>query len=95
MRAYHFLNEPFQALAAVKDSELGGLFDYYDTYLVIMDLLYSNGLHQEVLDLYEVIREKTEINRALNPKYNPTDAAILAMASCWKLVRRKEIIPDY
>lgn len=82
MRTYHFLNEPLQALEIVKDPELDGLFDQLVTYQILMDLLHRNGMYQEILDLFEVVREKQ-----IQGVRFPRNVVILTMASCWKLVR--------
>jgi pentatricopeptide repeat domain-containing protein 2 len=80
MRMYHFLNEPNQALAAFKDEELDGMFDQITTMQVLGDLLYRNGMYQEVLDVLEIAKKK----QVQGFKY-PRNITVLALASCWKM----------
>ncbi|CAG7662891.1 unnamed protein product [Allacma fusca] len=80
MRMYHFLNEPTQALAAFKDEELDGFFDQIVSMQILGNLLYRNGMYQDVLGVLEVAKVK----QVHGYKY-PRNVTVLALASCWKM----------
>jgi len=80
MRMYHFLNQPTEAMQAFKDSELDGFFDQLSTFQVLCDLLYNNHMYQEVLDIFEVIK-----NKQVQGTMYPRNVAVLVFASCYKM----------
>lgn len=81
MRMYHHLNDPKSAIEAFNDPELDGFFDQLISYQVLCDLLYRNGMYQEVLDAYQVIKTK----QIQMTKY-PRNVMVLVFASLYKLV---------
>ncbi|CAG7647187.1 unnamed protein product [Allacma fusca] len=81
MRMYHFLNEPTQALVAFRDKELDGMFHQLSSLHIICDLLYRNGMYQDVLGVLEVAKAKQ-----VNQSDYPRTVTVLALASCWKMV---------
>lgn len=83
MRMYHYLNQPTLAFEAFKDKELEGFFDQLATYQILCDLLYNNQMYQEVLDVFEIIRDK----QVQGTKY-PRNVLVCVFASCYKLVRQ-------
>jgi pentatricopeptide repeat domain-containing protein 2 len=81
MRMYYFLNQPKAALELLKDPELEGFFDQLSSYQVLCDLLYNNGMYQEVLDVFEIVK-----SRQVSGTRYPRNVLMLVFASCYKMV---------
>lgn len=81
MRLFYMLNKPELAIECFKNPAFEGVFDQIITYQIFLDLLYENGLYEDILSLFEVIVER-QIDMA---KY-PRNSVVLAMAACYKLV---------
>ncbi|XP_023219348.1 pentatricopeptide repeat-containing protein 2, mitochondrial-like, partial [Centruroides sculpturatus] len=64
----------------LKNQELEGFFDQISSYHIAMDLLFVNKRYQDVLDVYDVLR-----NKQLYGTRYPRDCVVLALASCYKL----------
>lgn len=58
MRLFHNLKDIDTALKLFKDESLDGFFDQLISYQLLLDLLYENGRYQEMLDIYNVIKER-------------------------------------
>ena len=58
MRLFHSLKDINTALKLFKDESLDGFFDQLISYQLLLDLLYENGRYQEMLDIYNVIKER-------------------------------------
>lgn len=80
MRMLHYLNKPDEALNAFKDPALDGIFDQLITYQLLLDLLYKNEKYQDMLTVFEMIKDK-QIQSARFPK----NVVVLTMAACYKL----------
>lgn len=80
MRLYYFLNKPDEALKVFKDSELEDFFAQLGTYQILMDLLYENSRYQEILDVFDIIK-----NRQHQDAKYPKNVVILTFAACYKL----------
>ncbi|XP_047116291.1 pentatricopeptide repeat-containing protein 2, mitochondrial-like isoform X1 [Schistocerca piceifrons] len=80
MRMFYYLNKPDEALNAFKDSALDGIFDQLISYQLLLDLLYKNEKYQDMLTVFEMIKDK-QIQNARFPK----NVVVLTMAACYKL----------
>ncbi|KAJ9586257.1 hypothetical protein L9F63_020119 [Diploptera punctata] len=80
MRMYYLLNKPEDALKAFKDPDMEGFFSQLGTYQILMDLLYENEMHQDVLDIFEIVKGRQH----QDSKY-PRNVVILTLAACYKL----------
>lgn len=59
-----------------------GFFEQLSSYQVLMDLLFVNGMYNNMLDVYKSIQEK-QLQIAKFPK----GVMMLVFAACYKLVR--------
>jgi pentatricopeptide repeat domain-containing protein 2 len=64
-----------------KDPELEDFFAQLGTYQILMDLLYENGRYQDILDVFEIIKQRQH----QEAKY-PKNVVVLTFAACYKLV---------
>ncbi|XP_067004607.1 pentatricopeptide repeat-containing protein 2, mitochondrial [Anabrus simplex] len=80
MRMYHFHDKPNDALQAFMDSDLEGFFDQLITYQILMDLLYKNGMYDNILEVFQIIKKR----QIENAKY-PKNVVVLTLAACYKL----------
>ncbi|XP_049813223.1 pentatricopeptide repeat-containing protein 2, mitochondrial-like isoform X1 [Schistocerca nitens] len=80
MRMFYYLNKPDEALNAFTDSALDGIFDQLISYQLLLDLLYKNEKYQDMLTVFEMIKDK-QIQNARFPK----NVVVLTMAACYKL----------
>ncbi|VVC32605.1 Tetratricopeptide-like helical domain [Cinara cedri] len=80
MRMYYHLNKPDIALKVYNDPEMDGFFDQLSSYQVLMDLLFVNGMFDQILDVYKSIQEK-QLQIAKFPK----GVMMLVFAACYKL----------
>lgn len=80
MRLFHHLQDSDTALSLFKDESLNGFFDQLITYQILLDLLYKKGKYQEILDTFNIIRE-----RQLQGSRYPKHSIILVFAACYKL----------
>lgn len=80
MRLFYHLNKPDAVLNCLKDKELEGFFDQISSYHIAMNLLFINERHQDVLDIYDMLR-----NKQLYGTRYPRDCVVLALGSCYKL----------
>src|ERR1700685_446469 len=81
MRMYHYLNQPKMALDVFMDPELDGFFDQLASFQVLLDLLYNNGMYEEILKVFETIKTK----QVQGLKF-PRNVTILVFGACYKLV---------
>lgn len=63
-----------------KSPELDGIFDQLSTYQILLDLLYENQKYNEVLEAYQLIRD-----RQIEGIRFPKNVVVLTMAACYKL----------
>ncbi|XP_017776862.1 PREDICTED: pentatricopeptide repeat-containing protein 2, mitochondrial-like [Nicrophorus vespilloides] len=80
MRMFYYLNKPDEALKCFKSENLKGFFDQLITYQLLMDLMYNNQRYQDILDLFEDIRE-----RQIESTQFPRNIIVLTLAACYKL----------
>lgn len=82
MRLLYHLGDPNTALKLFKDEamEQNGFFDQIVTYQLILDLLFTKGRYQDVLDTFEIIK-----NRQVQGGRFPKNVVVLAFAACYKL----------
>lgn len=80
MRMFHNLNKPDEALQCFKSPELKGFFDQLMSYQILLDLLYDNGKYKEMLEVFEIIKER----QIEGTKY-PRNIVVLTFAACYKL----------
>lgn len=52
MRAYYFLNEPQEAYNMLMAPEHSHFFNKYNSYIVLMALLYKNGMYTEIINVW-------------------------------------------
>jgi len=78
---YYNLNEPQMALETFKDPELEGFFDQLTTYQILCDLLYTNKMYNEILELFEIIKTK----QVQGSKF-PRNVIILVFGACFEMV---------
>jgi pentatricopeptide repeat protein len=64
-----------------KDPELEDFFAQLGTYQILMDLLFENGRYQDILEVFEIIKQRQH----QEAKY-PKNVVILTFAACFKLV---------
>jgi hypothetical protein len=64
-----------------KDPELEDFFAQLGTYQILMDLLFENGRYQNILDVFEIVKQRQH----QEGKY-PKNVVILTFAACYKLV---------
>jgi pentatricopeptide repeat domain-containing protein 2 len=64
-----------------KDPELEDFFAQLGTYQILMDLLFENGRYQDILDVFEIIKQRQH----QEAKY-PKNVVVLTFAACYKLV---------
>lgn len=58
MRMFYLLNKPEEALQCFKATELDGIFDQLITYQILLDLLYENQKYENMLEVFELIKNK-------------------------------------
>lgn len=80
MRMLYYLNKPDEALNAFKDPAFDGIFDQLISYQLLLDLLYKNEKYQDMLTVFEIIKDK-QIQTARFPR----NVVVLTMAACYKL----------
>lgn len=68
-------------LQCFKDPELDGLFDQFMTFQLLLDLLYEEKRYKEVLEIFDLIKEK----QVQGIKY-PTYSIVIVFAACYKIV---------
>jgi len=88
MRMFYYLNEAQTALQCFKENSSNGFFDQWTSYQILLDLLYNNGMYQDVLDTYDIIREK-QMEGSKFPKY----AMIIVFGALYKLNTKESL--DY
>ncbi|RZF45660.1 hypothetical protein LSTR_LSTR010611 [Laodelphax striatellus] len=79
MRMYHSLNRPVEALKVFKNPELDGFFDQMMTYQILMDLLYSNKMYDEVKEVFEIVKAK----QMMGVKFH-RNTVVLVAAACYQ-----------
>nr|XP_022920793.1 pentatricopeptide repeat-containing protein 2, mitochondrial-like [Onthophagus taurus] len=80
MRMFYKLNKPNEALECYKSPELTGFFDQLMSHQVLFDLLYENKMYNEMLDLYNLVKEKQ-----IESLKWARSLVVLTMAACYKL----------
>ncbi|KAK7579627.1 hypothetical protein V9T40_000256 [Parthenolecanium corni] len=84
MRMYYLFNKPDEALQAYYNPKLDGFFDHLSAHVILFDLLFINGKYEEIIELYEKVKQK----QLFFGKY-PRSLMILLFASCYKIVWRE------
>ncbi|KAG6463505.1 hypothetical protein O3G_MSEX013902 [Manduca sexta] len=79
MRMFHFLDAPLEALQCFEDPNNGGFFDQLVSFHILLDLLYSHQMYDEMYRVFERIKEK-QISMSKYPKY----PVVLILAACYK-----------
>lgn len=64
------------------DPEMDGFFNHLSSYQILMDLLFINGMFDEILTVYKSIQD-----RQLQIAKFPRGVMMLVFAACYKLVR--------
>lgn len=82
MRMLYQLNKADEALAVFKMPELQGFFDQIVSFQLLMDLLYNNERYKEMLEVFDIIKNK----QMENAKY-PRNVVTLTLAACYKMVQ--------
>lgn len=80
MRMYYHLNKPDIALKLFNDPEMDGFFNHLSSYQILMDLLFINGMFDEILTVYKSIQD-----RQLQIAKFPKGVMMLVFAACYKL----------
>ncbi|CAD0203173.1 unnamed protein product [Chrysodeixis includens] len=79
MRMFHFLDAPKEALECFHDKTNEGFFDQLVSYHILLDLLYSHEMYDEMYAVFEKAQQK-QINMTKFPKYS----VVLILAACYK-----------
>ncbi|KPJ05730.1 Pentatricopeptide repeat-containing protein 2 [Papilio xuthus] len=79
MRMFHFLDAPNEALKSFEDPENSGFYDQLVSYHILLDLLYSHEMFDDMYRVFEKVQEK-QLNMTKFPKY----PLILVLAACYK-----------
>lgn len=87
MRMFYYLKDEETALQCFKDKSLSTLFDQWMTYQLLLDMLYTKERYQDVVDAYEVIKER-QVN-TMFPKY----AMVVLFGALYKLNTKESL--DY
>jgi pentatricopeptide repeat domain-containing protein 2 len=66
---------------AFRDPELEDFFAQLVTYQILMDLLFQNERYQDMLDVFEIIKQRQHQEGKF-----PKNVVILTFAACFKLV---------
>jgi hypothetical protein len=75
------LSHIFCIFQVFKDPDLEDFFAQLGTYQILMDLLFENRRYQDILDVFEIIKQRQH----QEAKY-PKNVVILTFAACFKLV---------
>lgn len=81
MKMYHILNKPIEAFSTVTEPKTTGIFKTVTCFTVLMDLLFENGMYDEVCKIFKIVQQK-QINGLLFP----FPCYILYQAALYKLV---------
>uniref|UniRef100_A0A2A4JAC2 Pentatricopeptide repeat-containing protein 2 n=1 Tax=Heliothis virescens TaxID=7102 RepID=A0A2A4JAC2_HELVI len=79
MRMFHFLDAPKEALECFNDPKNEGFFDQLVSYHILLDLLYSHEMYDEMYKVFEKAQNK-QINMTKFPKY----CVVMVLAACYK-----------
>lgn len=79
MRMFHFLDAPVEALQCFEDPGNEGFFDQLVSFHILLDLLYTHQMYDDMFRVFEKIKEK-QINMSKYPKY----PVVLILAACYK-----------
>lgn len=79
MRMFHFFDSPKEACECFLDPINDGFFDQLISYQILLDLLYTHEMYDEMHQVYEKIQLK-QINMTKFPKY----VMVLILAACYK-----------
>ncbi|XP_041984927.1 pentatricopeptide repeat-containing protein 2, mitochondrial-like [Aricia agestis] len=80
MRMFHFLDAPKEALTCFLDPDNKGFFDQLMSFQILLDLLYTHQMYDEMFEVFEIIQKK-QVNMTKYPKY----VVVLMLAACYKL----------
>lgn len=80
MRMFYYLEDADTALELFKDKSCDGIFDQWMSYQILCDMLYEKKRYQDVLDVYDFIKDR-RTEGGMFPKHT----IILVFASCFKL----------
>ena len=78
----YFLHSSFHDLSVFLLQNLKDFFSQMSSYVVMMDMLFENGMYEEVLKLMSFVTEQQ-----LGGFKYPMDCVTLSTATCLKLVR--------
>lgn len=87
MRFLHSVNQPNEVLALLKNPKTVSLFDQFMSYQIAMDLLLKNKMYNEVIEVYNIVQDRT----IQGNKY-PKNCLILAMAALFRMVSYFNVI---
>lgn len=88
MRMLYIHNKADLALQCFKSEELAGFFDQYMSYQLLLDLLYENQKYKELLEAFDIIKEK----QLEGHKY-PKNVIVLVLAACYRMNSKESL--DY
>ncbi|XP_022692130.1 pentatricopeptide repeat-containing protein 2, mitochondrial-like isoform X2 [Varroa jacobsoni] len=80
IRLLYVLDKPDLAIQVLKDPQLAGFFDQFSSYQIAMDLLYKKGRYDDVLDLYQHMRQQQ-----LHGTRFPRDCVVLVLGACYQI----------
>ncbi|XP_065573660.1 pentatricopeptide repeat-containing protein 2, mitochondrial-like [Artemia franciscana] len=80
MRYFHLVQRPAEALQVFTNAQSEGLFLQFSSFKILMDLLFENGMYNEVLGVFDVLKEM----KIGGYSYH-TNCSTLALAACYKL----------
>ncbi|KAJ8717254.1 hypothetical protein PYW08_005653 [Mythimna loreyi] len=79
MRMFHFLDAPKEALECFYDPKNDGFFDQQVSYHILLDLLYSHEMYDEMYKVFNKLQQKN-LNMSKFPKY----CVVMVLAACYK-----------
>lgn len=87
MRFFHSINQPNEMLALLRNPKTVSLFDQFMSYQIAMDLLLRNKMYNEVIEVFNIVQDRT----IQGNKY-PKNCLILAMAALFRMVSSSKFI---
>lgn len=88
MRMFYHLEDIDTALQCFKDNKFAEFFNQMISYQLLLDLLYNNGRYQDVLDVFEIMKERRTGNN-----FYPKFSMVLVYAALYKINTKQSL--DY
>ncbi|KAI8420176.1 hypothetical protein MSG28_008738 [Choristoneura fumiferana] len=92
MRMFHFLDAPNEALQCFEDPANDKFFDQLVTYQVLLDLLYSHEMYDEMYRVFEKVKER-QVNMSKYPKYPNSPQSMEYASKLWSDMNKTGTVP--